>query len=216
MWIRYLTLVMTVAATAAEGLLYVHPPLDNHGGFSGEGSATVREWADSFVLGTTSEIGAVRWWGGSDGRFAPNGDAFVVRFFADDGGKPGGQLFAASAGPSLRAASGLILDATTPGFVYEARLGSPLRVEANQRYWFSVVNTGNTLWQWQSSSMNLSDGILRRNVGEAWGDPYGNDAAFGLIAVPEPKTSWLVCAGAFLLMGKFGLRRKTCTQRQQG
>jgi hypothetical protein len=198
--------ILTSVVVAGTVPVYEHQPRDDFGsGFGGANEFGRWEVADDFTLPTPTSIDKIQWWGG----FANSSrDQFVVRFFADQGGKPGPQLFETNAGNGSPIAAGGLLEGSSPTFSYSATVNSPFVAAANQRYWVSVVNPPNALWAWELSSQTQAYGVFRRNLGELWGDPYGNDAAFVLYSVPEAKTTALLCVGVILLFAFSPTRRR--------
>jgi hypothetical protein len=191
-------LCTAIVTAASSETVYFHGPANDRYGFNGEDNGIRREWADDFALSSSAAIDQIFWWGGGT---SPNGDAFVVRFFANNSGKPGQELFEATLGNGSPRLSDGIIAPTISSYKYSATLNDPFNIEANQKYWISIVNTASPSWLWQTSDENLLDGILRRNVGGSWGEPYGDDVAFALNTIPEPRTTLMLFAGAVMVIG---------------
>lgn len=163
------------------------------GGFSSDGGTwTV---ADDFQFEEASVIGGLNWWGGylnTQTRY----DQFSVRLFSDDGGGPGSLLEEFTVGPVSRVATGQFVNA--PGgyeeFKYSAGLATPFRAEAGVTYWISIVNSPRDLWLWEASGSTANLGVQRSFDAEPW-QSYFDNAAFEMLAVPEPDGMLFVAAG---------------------
>src|SRR4051812_19218079 len=91
--------------------------------FGVTGGDQILEVADSFSLQSATAIDKVQWWGGSH---FPTADQFVVRFYADDAGVPGRQLFEANVGAAPGSPTGFNNDSPRELFnSYAATLPSP-------------------------------------------------------------------------------------------
>lgn len=172
------------------------------GGFSVQDGANIMEVADSFVLSSGTSIEKVQWWGGTQFQSQNN---FVVRFYSDQNGVPGQQLFVATVNAGLPITIGPTTGAYDPPVSlssYSAVLPAPFTIAANQKYWLSI-SSANPGWEWQISEAASPYGVDRRDLGDSWDNPYGkygDHAAFALYAAPEPTVTWLLSAGAFVLV----------------
>src|SRR4051794_14110715 len=95
--IRYLLWAALLSLPRAFSGEFERPPVyDSTFGVTDGGK--LLEVADSFSLQRDTAIDKVQWWGGSH---FPKANQFVIRFYADDAGVPGKQLFEANVGGPL-------------------------------------------------------------------------------------------------------------------
>jgi hypothetical protein len=131
-------------------------------------------------------------------------DNFTIRLYADDGGQPGAELASFAAGEVYRWGydGDGYLEFPTPGdpmsggvasFTYEYILPTPFAVQANTRYWVSIVNAApDEAWRWQASDSANEPGVQFRAtapVGGAWTAHNAapvHDLAFRIETAPVP------------------------------
>jgi len=164
------------------------------GGFSSDGSTITV--ADDFQLGQDTLIGSIVWWGGYFNP-APGPDNFTVRLFADDGGQPGLLLDQLDFGPVNAVATGQLVNAPDlyPEYEYSASLPTPFLAQAGVKYWVSIVNPPRDIWLWEASASSLNPDVQRSFNGSSW-EPYYDNTAFELEAVPEPSVCGFIFLGA--------------------
>jgi hypothetical protein len=177
------------------GADFERPPVYD-AGFGATDGVGFLEIADSFFVQTDTPINKVQWWGGSH---FPGPNQFTIRFYADNAGLPGKQLFEANVGAPLPTATSINNDDPRETFnSYSATFPSPFVASANSRYWLSIGNSRDKDWGWQISSPGEPYGVMRREVGDSWDNDYGrygNHAAFALFSVPESGTIPLLALG---------------------
>jgi hypothetical protein len=181
---------------------YEQPRLNGVGGAAS--SAATTEWADSFVLTGASTIKRIVWWGG----YGPlvdygNTDNFTIRIYTDDAGQPGTEIasYAAGAAYTWGYDGEAYLEFPTPGdpfsgilsFTHEYILPTAFAVQANTRYWISIVNARpDESWLWQASDSSHSLGLQFRDAtlpGSPWTahtTPPVHDVAFRIETAPIP------------------------------
>jgi hypothetical protein len=171
---------------------YEQALLNDGGGVAS--SPTGTEWADSFVLTAAGSIKRIIWWGS----YAfPTTDTFTIRIYADDAGQPGTELgtYTASAAP-MDLALGQVSFEPPYSYIYtwqfEYVLPTPLAVQANTRYWISIVNDQTvTNWLWQASDSTREPGLQFRAAtptGSPWTPQTApiHDVAFRIETAPPP------------------------------
>jgi hypothetical protein len=163
------------------------------GGFGSDGG----QWtvADDFQFGQDTLVGSLTWWGGDLN--PPNGpDNFRVSLFSDSGGHPGSLLDVFDFGQVNAVATGQFVNAPDlyPEFEYSASFPTLFAARAGVKYWVSIVDLPADIWLWEASSSSLNPGVQRESYGGAW-QPYYDNTAFRLVAVPEPSSALLLTAG---------------------
>ena len=175
------TLLATAASpTAAQEILYYQPPVPFGGSTSNGVTITV---ADDFRLTGAASLEQVVWWGGygSAAQPRPTGDAFTLRIFGDDAGRPGQVLATYTFGAEARRTQ------TSPtDFDYAFTLPAPLALEGNRTYWLSITNVPTSLeWTWTATTFEQetctpSAPCSRRSFGSPitgpWEEYYSNSA----------------------------------------
>jgi RHS repeat-associated protein len=146
------------------------------------------EIADDFWFAATTNITAVRWWGGYDyASGTPSFDQFVVRIYDSDSttGLPSNLLRQESFSSSqlARIATGRQVCCASigaaPEYQYDAPLSSAFTAQANVRYWLAVVNYTSGFpgtWGLETSDTGNARGALRQNAG-SWSSIL-SDSAF--------------------------------------
>ena len=185
-----LLVLLTLFTATARAADYQQPPA-HRGGLSADGSAfTV---ADDFVLPDLTAIASLTWWGGYlNGPVAP--DSFLIRFYADDGGRPGSLLPQPVVGSISRFLSGSVQDGMSE-YQYTAIMDTPFVAQAGERYWLSIANNVPVQlgqgWNWELSA-NAADPGVQLFFDGSWHSHAVIGAAF---AVPEPSALALMsCA----------------------
>lgn len=199
------------------------PALVGRGWFSHSQPRANRNFkhGDDFMLEHDATVGAVRWWGISEGRFRAdlgNFDAFTVEFFVGVDG-PGGVLPGA-----LVASTQLSLADTAPTatgrlnpangaieYAHTAVLDAPVTLEAGVVYFLAVsarsINGSRDGWMWSDA-----DGVDGYSVSYSWASGawtgfVDTDSAFELIAVPGPGGAAVLGVGGCLAVRR---RRAGC------
>ena len=162
------------------------------GHFGGLGSDSISISADDFQLTQDTLIGSIAWWGAHVPSQAEP-DRFSVTLFSDNGGQPGTVLPLFTVGRINSALTGSFVNAPDlyPEYRYSADLQQPFLVQANARYWLSIVNPARNTWVWEVSGSSLSPGSWRSFYGGPWGADEHN-VAFELATVAEPQIHALV------------------------
>ena len=185
-------------------LLFEQLPLENHGGFRATDAGAPRLWipADDFQLDTAASISRLQWWGGG---LASGNETYFVQIFGDAANLPGQPLYQFNVESSSPSITPLFIHTAsdTRMYSYSANLPTPFQAAANERYWVSIQNTGNTSWPWAYASGIVDNGRLafRDRFGD-WNPNmvWGNDLAFALHTVPEPTAATLLAAGASAIL----------------
>jgi len=186
-------LSLTVVSTATAD--YLQAP-GGHYALTSDGPVIV---ADDFRLTQSTLIGELNWWGGYYSP-PPIPDNFIVRLFADDGGKPGSLLPGFSIGSITKTATGnsiLPLASGLPSaqYRYSASLLSPFQAQADVRYWVSIANQYD-FWAWELTTSHENDGIQRTSFYSGdWGALPTFNMAFEVVTVPEPSVALLFMGG---------------------
>ena len=146
---------------------------------------------ENFILGGTTTLRSVQWWGIYFPGNTASADSFTVSIYANNAGQPG----SAVAGPLSVAATRQVTSNTVGGtwdlYLYDAVI--PDTVLGAGTYWLSIVNntSGADSWYWATSA---SSGDARQNTGA-----LNLELAFNLSdtasTVPEPSTYLLSAAG---------------------
>ena len=181
-------MTFSITASAAEIIAYGQPP-GHFGGFLSDGQ--VMTVADEFQFEEAAAITSITWWGGYASEYLPitEVDNFTVQLFADDEGRPGAtiQTFEVS-NSAARTATGDYVNPPDPEAGFEGRLeyrysfDLPVQipVEANTRYWLSIVNVPSSdSWVWEVSDSLVNLGVQRSFEGGPW-EPYYDNTAFQL------------------------------------
>ncbi len=203
------TLFGVMASTANAAILYSQPTSDNADAFFSNLGAGAQN-ADSFLLGGSVNVEALRWWGSY---VSTDVDDFVVRLFSDNSGVPGALIQEHTGITVSKVGAGLMDSGGGEVFQYEYDL--PDFVLSSGIYYLSVMNeTLNSEWLW--SVGNLGDGVsfFRGADGDSW-DVADSDLAFEVIGtrqvqtVPEPESAALVMlAGVCMLLARRRLHSK--------
>jgi hypothetical protein len=160
------------------------------GGFDSDGGDIAV--ADDFQFEQETLLGSINWWGGYFN--PPSGpDNFTIRLFSDSGGQPGSLLGQFAIGAADKVATGQFVG-LHPEFKYSANLPAPFLAEAGAKYWVSIVNPPRNFWLWEGSATTVNLGVQRSFSGGPW-QPYFDNTAFEMVAVPEPKGMILMTAG---------------------
>jgi hypothetical protein len=206
-------LVLLVSALAvsfarAQGtvnsLNSVYQQLPGHfGGYDSDSNIAV---ADNFELGQSMVIGGLTWWGGVYNP-SPTPNYFTVRLYSDSGSKPGSLIDQFDLRQIGKTATGQYVNAPGlyPEYEYTASLPAPFQVQPGVTYWLSIVYSPANVWVWEASGSSVNDGVERSFGGGAWQPYYGN-AAFQIVAIPEPATGIIVAL--FVWGTLFSKRRK--------
>jgi len=169
------------------------------GGFGSDGG--VFAVADDFQFEQQVQVTGLTWWGGYLNPPAEP-DQFTIRIFSDDQGRPGTLLEEFLVRPASRETTGRFLNEPHdlyPEFEYAARLSTPWVAAAGETYWLSIVNPPRDSWLWAASDTGTHPGVQRSFEGEPW-QPYFDNTAFALTAIPEP-TSAMAVALCMVLVG---------------
>jgi len=188
--------------------VYQYQQLPGHfGGFSSDGS--VITVADNFQVGQDTLIGGLSWWGGYLNA-PPGPDNFTICLYSDNGGQPETLLEQYAFGAVNAVATGQFVNAPDlyPEFEYSANLPAPFLARAGVTYWLSIVNPPADIWLWEASASALHPGVERSFNGNSW-EPYYDNTAFALVAVPEPRGMILITTGLASMMVFTGRRKGT-------
>jgi hypothetical protein len=194
-----LSLAIVSSATAD----YLQSP-GHFGGFGSDGG--VITVADDFQFTQDTVIGRLHWWGGYFNP-PPGPDNFIIQLFADNGGQPGSVLSDFSLGSVAKFSTGNYLNpGLYPEFRYSAELLSPFQAQANVRYWLSIINPPRDIWLWEVSASPVNVGVQRSRDGGATWQPYFDNTAFEVVAIPEPNVALLLMGGIIATL----VRNKRC------
>ena len=186
----------SITATA-EGIIVYEQSPGHFGGFLSDGQ--IFTVADEFQIDEAAVISSVTWWGGYTSMLLPETDNFAISFYTDDGGKPGEliQTFDVS-NDAARTATGDYVNPPDPevgfegGLEYRYSFDLPVQipVDADTRYWLSIVNMPSSdSWVWEVSSSLVNLGVQRSFENGPW-EPYYDNTAFQLqTAEIEPPLS---------------------------
>jgi len=117
--------------------------------------------AEDFAPEFDSSLSALRWWGAYSDGFADcqgnNADAFEVRYYADEGGRPGpliGGPFSQLSGTltvNSPVATGILLFGVLPEYEFVA-VHNPISVNGGQCYWVEISNALlDCAWFWETT-----------------------------------------------------------------
>jgi hypothetical protein len=163
--------------------------------------------ADDFVLGGSTSINGVRWWGSSENYVFPdltNFSSWVVNIYNDNGGSVGASItgdMIFGAGSTNATATGRTSVVGSTEYVQNVKF-NPVALQAGVRYWISIgtINTApfDDAWTWHVSDQGNSTIAADFFDGAGYTTFPGNqDVAFELQAIPTP--------GAAALLGVAGL-----------
>lgn len=224
---------------AQSGILYEQVP-EHDGGYASDilpphSVSPLIAVAEDFLLNQAATIKNVTWWGELYiGMPIPGADDFTIRFFGDDGGKPGDLLRDFSIGNS----ASRTVDFVRPGppdpitgfpsadvltFKYSICFETGFLAQANTKYWLSIMNAlTDDEWLWGHSmtpgvgfeiQRSFADPVLGpwQPFVDALGTPLGN-AAFQLNDAeicPEPTSIAMFGVGALGLIVAARRRKQT-------
>jgi hypothetical protein len=209
--------VLTVPAAEAATIVYSQPTTSPGPSNAWASEDTVDQGAvfrtfDNFSLTDGTEILGVYWQGAyvdlTDMQSpAPDSTAFAFRFYADDAGSPGVELYSQSVLMTdvTRTLVGFGSVGGFPATIYDfsATLPAAFAADAGVTYWLAISSESPTyaptIWGWWSG-LGGDDVTLRSQNGA---DPIslGRDRAFALQA-PEPSILLLLGAGAVALASR--------------
>jgi hypothetical protein len=202
---RLFLIGLCVFAVEARAGNYQQLP-SHFGGFGSDGS--VIAVADDFHLARNTYLGSLTWWGGYFN--PPSGpDNFAVSLFSDDRGQPGSLLAHYTFAAVSTIATGKFVNAPNlyPEFEYSGRFSTPFFAEAGTKYWLSIVNPPRDVWLWEASA-NSSNPMVQRNFNRGSWEPYFDNTAFRLEAIPEPNCMILLATGVGSFMMVVSSRRR--------
>lgn len=152
--------------------------------------------ADDFELTTAVSIGAINWWGFYDLDNPPAEETFRIRFYGARAGDglpdESNVVFEQMVDTPARTATGrrVAVSVGPDEYLYETALSSAVSLSAQTPYWLEVVQIGdlNTAFRWEFSEADLN---AQAGINPTSGDwvssaPVTVDAAFQLVAIPEP------------------------------
>ena len=168
--------------------------------------------ADNFTLDEGASIGAVRWWGLTEGvshTDLSNFDSFTIEFWTNrtlpNGNIRPRDLIASTTLDIAKvstAATGRAAPSGALEYLHEASLAGELDLVAGETYWISIsarsVDPIADVWQWQDSDLydTLSSSF---DYGQnRWLVLEDSDSAFELIAIPTPSTVGILAMGGVL------------------
>jgi len=163
--------------------------------------------ADDFVVGVTTDIKSVVWWGYYRTP-TPADETMRIRLYdARPGdGLPGPVLFEQLVFDSHRTATGRHVadQGQPPEYRYETALSNPMALQAGTPYWLEITQIGDlaSTFVHEQSLADQTPYAFRDQLATDWRRSGGTaDLAFQLI-VPEPATA------ALMLFGALRLRRR--------
>ncbi len=226
----HIALACSLASLAAQAeIVYsqtsTDPSQTDFGWYSSSEPRPTRNFkhADNFMLGSSTQVTAINWWGTSEGLShtdLTNFDSFQIEFWSSRT-QPNGRIKP----DALLSTESFDLDETnatdtgrrsTRGaiqYMHSATLGSAVTLEADTMYWISIsarsIHPTADVWQWQdadtfdqiSSSWTYQFGV--------WQYQFDTDSAFELVTVPSPSALSIVCC---VSLGLTTRRRRSGTR----
>ncbi len=214
------SLVLLACGHASAQTLYSQPTTTDDaavglGWFSHSSPRPTRNFkhADQFTLDQPGEVGAVRWWGISEGIRVDdlsNVSSFTIEFFTSidtpDGTNPG----------TLLSTETFDVPATDPQdtgrrsarnaieYLHLVELDTAVSLEAGTEYFvaISAESTNPSLdgWQWQDADLVDGYSTSFSYATQEWLEFIDTDSAFELFAVPAP--------ASLVLLAALGIRRR--------
>ncbi len=191
-----------LVSSAHADLLYDLGPFDPELAFASDavsGQFNNQRLSEAFVLGQTSQVESLTWWGRSEGSFFPdltNMANFTVAVFVDAGATPGEQVFSSTI-PIGSVSPTLVGQDLAGNNLYEFNFvfTAPMSLQRGT-YWLSVgtenFDPEGDGFYWQASQQSVSRNFAAQVPGDAsWSTSGFADLALqihGTTAVPEPAT----------------------------
>ncbi|MCB9856830.1 MAG: hypothetical protein H6818_14205 [Phycisphaerales bacterium] len=162
--------------------------------------------ADDVTLSVSAVIDRIVFWGFYHFNSIPSGDeAFRLRLYdarpAD--GLPGNVVYESALSNPARNFTGrsIITSGAPAEFRFSSVLPTPMVIAAQTRYWLEIAQMGDldSLFAWElSRSGELTGQALNNDVVGDWtySTPITSDAAYQLIAAPEPSCVLILLACA--------------------
>lgn len=200
-------LALAVGQQSASAQVVFYDQSLNLNGDGGPYSYFSQQIADRFSVSQDVTLSGAIWYGDDFNAVAPT---FEIRVFADVDGLPASTHIVQQTVTPTVVDTGL----STGGsqiFQFTATLPTPVALTGGNVYWFSVLENPFSNFRWANgTTLDLGDldNALRGSDLSAWSQIPGNraQAAFTLLAIPEPGTWVLLAIGTAALALKFRRR----------
>ena len=208
-----------LVSVAQANVLYDLGPFDPELAFASDavaGQFNNQRLSEAFVLGQSSQVESVVWWGRSEGSFFPdltNMSSFTVSLYVDAGATPGAQVFTSTV--PISSVTPTVVGQDSSGnnlYSFNFQFGQTVALQSGT-YWLSVgttnVDPDGDGFYWQASQLSVSRNFNAQTPGDAtWNTSGFADLALqvnGTAAVPEPASVLVLGIPALLALRR---RRK--------